>query len=297
MIALRGLTRRFPGGRGIADLSFEVAHGEVFGFLGPNGAGKSTTLRHLMGFLRPDAGVAEIGGLDCWTQAARVQNSVGYLPGEIGFPDGITATAFLDLLAGMRRLGAGRERRAALLDRFELDPGQAIRKMSKGTRQKVGLVAALMHRPEVLILDEPTSGLDPLMQQRFLECILEEKARGTTVLMSSHAFAEVERVSDRVGIIRQGRLVAVDPIADLRRAQRKVFTVAFGSDADGAAAALAAAGLTVLARRGQELDVELHGDYNALVRALGGRDVTTLDARPLNLEQIFLHFYGAEGGA
>ncbi len=196
MIALEHVTKTFANGHGIFDLSFAVAQGEVFGYLGPNGAGKSTTIRLLMGFLRPDGGTAAINGLDCWAKAAEIQQSVGYLPGEIGFFDDMTGTQFLDLMTSMRRL-PDHARRSDLIARFELDPRQMIRKMSKGTKQKVGIIAAFMHRPSVLILDEPTSGLDPLMQQRFLELVEEDKARGATILMSSHLFTEVERVCDR----------------------------------------------------------------------------------------------------
>lgn len=292
MITLRGLTKTYPGGRGIVDVSFQVGPGEVFGYLGPNGAGKSTTIRHLMGFLRPDGGAAEINGMDCWSDAPKVQASVGYLPGEIGFPDDMTGTNLLGLLAGMRLLPAGRDRRDELCSRFDLDPRRPIRKMSKGTKQKVALVAAFMHTPDVLILDEPTSGLDPLMQRRFLELVADERRRGATILMSSHAFAEVERVADRVGILKDGRLVAVEDIASLRHVQRKVFTVATARDED--ARALEGAGFPVIARREREIDLEVRGDYTAFVQALARHEIRSLDVRPLDLEQIFMHYYGAE---
>lgn len=294
MITLRGLTKTYPGGRGIIDVSFQVRAGEVFGYLGPNGAGKSTTIRHLMGFLRPDGGSAEICGMDCWSEAPKVQASVGYLPGEIGFPDDMAGSDLLGLLAGMRRLPDGRDRREELCARFDLDPRRPIRKMSKGNKQKVGVVAAFMHTPEVLILDEPTSGLDPLMQRRFLELISEERRRGATILMSSHAFAEVERVADRVGILKDGRLVAVEDIASLRQVERRAFTVATDRDED--ARALEGAGFPVVARRDREVDLEVRGDYTAFVRALARYEIRSLDVRPLDLEQIFMHYYAIEEG-
>jgi len=269
-----------------------VAEGEVFGYLGPNGAGKSTTIRHLMGFLRPDSGTASIHGLDCWRSAAAVQQYVGYLPGEMGFFDNMTGTQFLDLMASMRGL-RDRSRRTDLIDRFELDPHLAIRKMSKGTKQKVGIIAAFMHQPPVLILDEPTSGLDPLMQQRFLELIEDEKARGATILLSSHLFPEVERTCDRVGIIKTGRLVAIEDVKNLRAMQRKVFTVAMSPDMD--TSALDVPGCEIVRRRNNEIDIEVRGgNYNALIRALAGYDVRALDARPLDLEEIFMHFYATK---
>ncbi len=292
MIALEHVTKTFANGHGIFDLSFAVAQGEVFGYLGPNGAGKSTTTRLLMGFLRPDGGTAAINGLECWAKAAEIQQSVGYLPGEIGFFDDMTGTQFLDLMTSMRRL-PDHARRSDLIARFELDPRQMIRKMSKGTKQKVGIIAAFMHRPSVLILDEPTSGLDPLMQQRFLELVEEDKARGATILMSSHLFTEVERVCDRVGILKDGRLVAVEDVKSLHAVQRKVFAVVTGTDID--AAKLDLPGCEIVARRPFEVDIEVRGDnYNALIRALAGYDVRSLDVRPLDLEEIFMHFYAAK---
>lgn len=289
MIELQAVTKRFPNGRGIFDLSFTVAAGEVFGYLGPNGAGKSTTIRHLMGFLKSDAGSAKVNGLDCWRQAARIQESVGYLPGEIGFIDGMTGTEFFDLLGGMRKLHDQSLRRE-LMERFELDAKTPIRKMSKGMKQKTGIIAAFMHQPQVLILDEPTAGLDPLMQQRFLELVEEEKTRGATILMSSHMFPEVERVCDRVGIIKDGRLIAVEDVKSLRQVQRKVFTVAVSTQED--ADKLARSGCQIIRRRDNEIDIEVHGNYNEFIRSLAACDVRGMDVHELNLEQIFMHYYG-----
>lgn len=292
MIELRGLTKRYRNGRGIFDLTFDVGQGEVFGYLGPNGAGKSTTISHLMGFLRPDSGVAKIGGLDCWHKASVIQQVVGYLPGEITFLEGMSGRAFLTLLAGMRKL-KHLKRRDELLDLFELDDATPIRKMSKGTKQKLGIVAAFMHQPDVLILDEPTSGLDPLMQQRFLSLILEERQRGATILMSSHNFSEVERVCDRVGIVREGTLVTVRDIAQLRAMQRKVFTVVVRQKDQ--LIEFQSAGCEVLSVRENEVDVQVQGDYNAFAAALSRCDVVNLRMHELSLEQVFMHFYHDNG--
>ncbi len=185
MIELQQLTKVFPNGRGIFDVTLTVRQGEVFGFLGPNGAGKSTTIRHLLGFLKPTKGCASINGFDCWRESVRVQALVGYLPGEIAFPEGMTGMELLDLLAGMRRMNTTRYR-DELIERLQLDVRLPIRKMSKGTKQKVGLVAALMHDPEVIILDEPTSGLDPLMQQTFIDLIREENKRENDLFVFTH---------------------------------------------------------------------------------------------------------------
>lgn len=213
MIELRGVTKDY-GGRGVFGLSLSVGRGEVVGFLGANGAGKSVTMRLLMGFIRPDAGSAAIGGLDCFARRAAIQGRVGYLPGELACPGDMTGEAFLDLVAALRG-GGDRRRRDELTEFFELDPRARIRSLSKGTKQKVGIVAAFMGAPDVLLLDEPTSGLDLLMQRRFAELVRAERDRGATVLLSSHVLGEVEGICDRAVFIRRGRLSSEAPAADL----------------------------------------------------------------------------------
>jgi ABC-2 type transport system ATP-binding protein len=287
MIRINGLTKRFPGGKGIFDLTFEVNRGEVFGYLGPNGAGKSTTIRHLMGFMRPDEGKAEIGGMDCWSESDKIQKVTGYLPGEIAMFEGLDGTDFLHLMAGLR--GRKDDRRDELLERLELDPRVPIRKMSKGMKQKLAIVAAFMHDPEILILDEPTSGLDPLMQRVFVELILEEKKRGKTIFMSSHLFPEIERTADRVGIIREGRLISVRSVQELRNEQRKAFVVTLGSKSD--IDRLIQAGLRVVRRGETTVEIEVQGDLNPLIRALGDVDVRDLEHREMDLEEVFMHYY------
>ena len=215
VIALSHITKDYGGGHGVFDVSFAVEQGEVFGFLGPNGAGKTTTIRQLMGFLAPDSGTCTINGLDCRTQTAAIQKNMGYIPGEPALPDDMRGGEFIRFLAAYRGM-RGTGRAGELCERFELDASGRIRRMSKGMKQKVAIVCALMHDPAVLILDEPTSGLDPLMQNRFIDLILEEKQRGKTVLMSSHMFEEVERTCARVGILREGRLAAVEEIGTLK---------------------------------------------------------------------------------
>lgn len=209
LIQIDHLLRDYGGGKGVFDVSFHVNQGESFGFLGPNGAGKTTTIRHLMGFLKPQSGSCMIDGINCWRESDKIQVRLCYIPGEISFFDDMTGTEFLRFTASYRRVGAN-SRQKELLDRFELDSKGKIKKMSKGMKQKLGIVTAFMHDPDILILDEPTSGLDPLMQSRFIDLVAEEKKRGKTILLSSHIFEEVERTCDRVGIIRQGKLVAMD---------------------------------------------------------------------------------------
>lgn len=240
-IKINRLTRNYGGGRGVFGLSFEVGEGEAFGFLGPNGAGKTTTIRHLMGFIRPESGSCSIGGLDCWRESGKIQRTLGYVPGEIAFFDDMSGADFLKFTAKYRGM-RGDGRTQEMLDRFDLDPKGAVKKMSKGMKQKIGIAAAFMHDPDVLILDEPTSGLDPLMQSRFIELIDEEKKRGKTLLMSSHMFDEVERTCHRIGIIRAGKLVALDTTDALRERHVRPYTVtlvdeqtaaAFAKDFDG----------------------------------------------------------------
>lgn len=292
MIEINGLTKVYRNKKGIFDVHFTVEEGEVFGFLGPNGAGKTTTIRQLMGFLKPDGGSASIGGLDCWKDAAAIQKNLGYLPGEIAFMEhmtGLQLIRFMAELRGMKDLGKA----DALIDRFELDTRGKIRKMSKGMKQKLGLVCAFFHDPAVLILDEPTSGLDPLMQNRFVELILEEKARGKTILMSSHMFEEVERTCGRVGIIKSGHLIAVEATTRLREAKSKRFAVTFASEE--AAAAFRAEGFAVKAAEGATLQVKIKGELTPFLAALGRYPVENLETATQSLEEIFMHYYGEEG--
>lgn len=233
-ICVENLTRDYGERKGVFHVSFSIGEGEAFGFLGPNGAGKTTVIRHLMGFLKPQSGSCTVGGQDCWTRSDQVQKYIGYVPGEISFFEDMTGTDFLKFLEQYRGIGTG-NRQQELLERLELDPKMKIRKMSKGTKQKLAITAAFMHDPQVLILDEPTSGLDPLMQNRFVELIREEKQRGATILMSSHMFEEVERTCDRIGIIRAGHLVALDSTQALRQRHVRSYTVTLESD-DAAAA-------------------------------------------------------------
>lgn len=214
IIQLDRVTKDYGNDRGVFDLSFVIERGEVVGFLGANGAGKSVTMRMLMGFIRSQAGHVSIEGLDCFTERKAIQRQVGYLPGELACPADMTGNAFLDFVAKMRG-SLNRKRRDHLTAFFELDPSVRIRSMSKGTKQKLGIVAASMDSPAVLLLDEPTSGLDLLMQRRFVELVRAERDRGATILLSSHVLGEVESTCDRAIFIRHGRLSSETPTANL----------------------------------------------------------------------------------
>lgn len=291
VIDIQKLTCDYGGGKGVFDLSFAVEKGESFGFLGPNGAGKTTTIRHLMGFARPQSGQCTIHGLDCWSGSADIQRNLGYISGEIAFLDDMTGLGFLKFLADYRGLkGLGRARE--LMDRFDLDAGGKLRRMSKGMKQKVAIVAAFMHDPAVLVLDEPTSGLDPLMQSRFIDLVTEERGRGKTILMSSHMFEEVERTCSRVAIIRQGRLVAVDTVEHLKATRRKRYVVTLADMA--AADAFAAEDLEVVSRTGTHFTISVGSDLGPFLRMLARHGVTGLETEEQTLEEVFMHFYGGE---
>lgn len=291
IIEIHNVTKDYGNHKGIFDLSFSIEKGEVFGFLGPNGAGKTTTIRHLLGFSTADKGTCSINGKNCRTQAAEIQQQLGYLPGEISFMDDMTGIQFLRFMADMRQL-KDFSKAEALISLFQLDPHGKIKKMSKGMKQKIGLVCSFMHDPQVLILDEPTSGLDPLMQGKFVELILEEKKQGKTILMSSHSFEEIERTCDRVGIIKEGRLVAVESVSTLKKSQRKTYQVHF--DSVEAATQFSQEELDVVSIHNQTVTVSVSGDLTAFIAAMSKYHVTSLDVHSQNLEEVFLHYYGGE---
>lgn len=288
---IQSLTRDYGNGRGVFDLSFSINRGEVFGFLGPNGAGKTTTIRHLMGFLKPEKGFCTIGGKDCWKDRADIQKTLGYIPGEMVFFDDMTGTEFLEFMAKYRNTKSN-GRTKELLDRFELDPRSKLKKMSKGMKQKVGIVTAFMHDPEVLILDEPTSGLDPLMQNRFIELVLEEKAKGKTILMSSHMFEEVERTCDRVAIIKNGKLAALDTVEALKAAQAKKYVITLENE--NAAVSFAKEGLRVSDVTQNRVTVIVQNNIKELISVMNRYPVINIITPNQSLEEIFMQYYGGD---
>lgn len=288
-ICARGLTKDYGRGRGVFDVNLEVAAGEVLGFLGPNGAGKTVTMRHLMGFIKPQKGTVEILGHDCFCARSQVQACLGYLPGENACMQEMTARSFLDLMAGMRGM-RDRSRMRELVDVFDLDLGARIGGMSKGNRQKVAIVAAFMARPDVLLLDEPTSGLDPLMQERFLDLVEEERTRGVAILLSSHIFEEVGRACDRVAFIRAGRVAMTCAMDEVRSMRSRGYTIEFSSARERSRWELAHGKEPA---KGEARGVELRDvrDVNALIRELSSYDVASVTSREQTLEELFLHLY------
>ena len=226
VIEVKHVTKDYGHGRGIFDVSFEVKEGEAFGFLGPNGAGKSTTIRHLMGFTKADEGELYINGKNSWKSSAIIKHDVGYLPGELAFPKSMTGDEFINFMANERQM-TDMTRTERLKKMFEIDTSKEIKKMSLGTKRKLAVVTAFMHNPKILILDEPTSGLDPVMQERFIQFILNEKAEGKTILLSSHIFTEVDATCDRIAIIKDGIVVSTVEADDLKQSTNKSFKIEF----------------------------------------------------------------------
>jgi ABC-2 type transport system ATP-binding protein len=262
--------------------------GEVFGLLGPNGAGKTTLIRTLLDLLHPSSGNARIFGLDSHRDSVRIAQRLGHLPGEFAFGNRITGAEMLSILADIRRADLGHS--DDLAQRFRADLSRPLGELSRGNRQKVGLISAVFHRPDLLILDEPTSGLDPLMQEEFLSLVREEQTRGCTILISSHELDEVERVCERVGIIRDGRLIAVERVADLlHRAGRRV-AVTFGDPVD-LAGLERLAGVSSLRIEGSRAEFTASGDVDALVKFLASQDVSEVEIAHPTLEEVFLTYY------
>src|SRR6266581_2807353 len=228
IIEVEKLSKSYGGKRGIVDVSFSVAESEVFGFLGPNGAGKTTTIRSLMALIHPDSGTARIAGLDCWSQSVEIKRLVGYIPGEPSLDPNLTGGQILEYFANLRG-GVDRAYLKKLIERFDLDTSRKFRQYSTGNKRKVVLIQAFMHRPRVLILDEPTSGLDPLNQQEFDGMVKETREDGRTVFLSSHVLSEVEKTCTRVGIIREGRLVRIGGVAEVKAIKRYELTISFAS--------------------------------------------------------------------
>ena len=277
--------------RALEDLTIAVREGEIFGFLGPNGAGKSTTIRLLLGFLHPSAGSASVLGLDIVHDSVAIRGRVGYLPGGIALYDSLSGEKLLDYLGALT--GRPPVRRAELLDRLELSARtltRPVRDYSRGMRQKIGIIQALQHDPELAILDEPTEGLDPLMQRAFYGILDDLKAAGRTIFFSSHVLSEVERVCDRVAIVRRGRLVALQEVASLlERRKRNVELRATDSDEPALAGV---AGVSGLARTADgRLTCQLEGDVGPFLAALAGHRITDLTIEPAHLEEAFLELY------
>lgn len=300
VIFVRGLVKTFGHVRALDGLDLEVLAGEVHGFLGPNGAGKSTTIRSLLGLLRTDGGVAEVFGLDPWRDAVSIHRRLAYVPGDVALWPNLSGGETIDMLTRMRGAVPDRVRRQELLERFSLDPTKKGRAYSKGNRQKVALVAAFATDSELLILDEPTSGLDPLMEQVFNECVAEHTARGATVLLSSHILSEVERLVERVTIVRDGRTIETGALKDMRHLHRNRVHAEVTSDPPDLSRTAGVYDFTI---QGREVDCSVSPEgLPEVLAALTRSGVVSLTSTPPSLEELFLDAYrslpvGAEAKA
>lgn len=306
VIEVKNLTKDYGAGRGVFDVSFSVGKGEVFGFLGPNGAGKSTTIRHLMGFSNPDSGQTLIFGKPTFESYHEILNKVGYIPGEIALPAGLTGWEFIRMMQDLQKIHNS-ERLARMLEMFELSDAVLkgdTKRMSLGVKRKLAVVTAFMGDPEVLILDEPTSGLDPVMQNRFIEFIHEEKRIGKTILLSSHIFSEIDSTCDRIAIIKDGKIVSEFIADDLKHASKKFYQIDFDSEADKdsfAEKSRAIASLDILKSDGSALYLSVDDkDMNAAIGLLSEYGIRKFSNRRESLEDYFMKFYKEDkdfGGA
>jgi len=291
IISTERLSRRYGRRIGIDAVDFRIGEGEIFGFLGPNGAGKTTTIRLLLGFLRPTLGRACIFGWDCWRHSPRIKREVGYLPGDLRLYPWLTGRSALKIIGRVR----GVDLRASgedLADRFQLEMDLRVRSMSRGMRQKLGLLMALVHKPRLLILDEPTSGLDPLMQGELAECLRELAAAGHTVFFSSHTLSEVDTLCDRVAIVRRGRIIADETLQSLRGRARRIVELVF-SDSETASRVQLPDFLTPYRREGREIYCEFEGSTRPLVSWAAEQSVEDISISQPDLERLFLKFYDA----
>jgi len=292
MIKVENLTQIYKSGKGIFDLNFTIKESEVFGYLGPNGAGKTTTIRNLLGFSNATRGRATINGKDCRSEAASLQNYIGYLPGEIAFFDNMSGMQFLKFMGDMRKTKDS-SIRDSLIERLELDTEGKIKKMSKGMKQKLGIITAFMHDPAVYILDEPTSGLDPFMQNIFVKMIEEEKSRGKTIMMSSHIFEEVQRTCDRAGIIKEGRIVSVEEIKDLNAMKKESYIITLKDSKD--ISKLSNHSFDVKTLSENRVEITIGDNYKEFFQVLSNCSVINLDVNQQSLEDIFMKYYGKDG--
>ncbi|MCL7454289.1 MAG: ABC transporter ATP-binding protein [Anaerolineae bacterium] len=294
VIETHGLSVYYGRHRGILDVDLRVERGEVFGFLGPNGAGKTTTQRVLMDIIRPTAGQARMFGLDCQKDGVAARERVGYLPGELSLHESMRVSRFFEMYRSLQRGNADPRHWRTLSERLELDTERRLGQLSRGNKQKVGVVTAFMNKPDLLILDEPTTGLDPLVQQTVMELVREASQAGATVFFSSHILPEVQAVCDRVGIIREGQLVATERVEDLIRQHFKRVRLSFATMPPDDAFALD--GVTVLARDGQSVTLEIRQHLAGVMETASGLGITDIETIPVSLEEIFMAYYGRGNG-
>lgn len=297
IIEVNDLTKDYGSGRGVFDVSIHVDKGEVFGFLGPNGAGKSTTIRHLLGFSKPDKGSTKIFGKETFDKYYEILDKVGYIPGEIALPAGLTGWQFIRMMQDLQKIH-NEERLKEMLELFELDDAtlnMETKHMSLGVKRKLAVVTAFMSDPDVLILDEPTSGLDPVMQENFIEFIHKEKARGKTILLSSHIFSEIDSTCDRIAIIKDGKIVSEFIANDLKHASRKFYSIDFKNEnakIEFLKKSKELSSLVLIKDEGLNAYISIEdSDLNSLISMLSKLEVDSFSNRKETLEDYFMKFY------
>lgn len=290
-IEITKLSKRYSstGPYALSDLTISIKKGEVYGFLGPNGAGKSTTIRTLLNFIQPTSGHAKILGQDIVKDTVSIRKSLGYLSGDFRAYDKMTGQQFLDFMSHLQPLKR-KKTQTELTKRFQAPLHKKIRDLSKGNRQKIGIIQAFMHEPQILILDEPTDGLDPLMQETFYALVNERQATGATVFVSSHNLGEVQKMCDRVGIIREGKLVGESNINDMTNEAAQTFEVVF-SDKVTASQIKAIKGVKKIALEGSQASVHVHGDLSPFLAFLAKHKIASLNTKELSLEHEFMRYY------
>ncbi len=289
------LTKNYGPHRGITELDLDVQEGEIFGFLGPNGAGKTTTMRVLLDLIRPTSGRAEVFGIDTTADPVAIHRRLGYLPGEFDLYDRLTGADTIAYFANLRG-GVDAGYVAELIERLDLDPSRRFKEYSKGNKQKVGLIVALQHRPDLLILDEPTAGLDPLVQQTFFSMMRDARAEGRSVFLSSHIIDEVDRTCDRVAIIREGRLVQVDRIEAIRQLAFHHVELTFSAPVASGVLFSSIDGVSDVVVEGHAIRMRVNGPIGSVIAAAAPHGLIDVVSREPNLEDVFLAQYGAHDG-
>lgn len=295
VIEVRDLTKDYGNNRGVFNLSFCIKKGEVFGFLGPNGAGKTTTIRQILGFIRPDKGSVMVEGLPVKEKYYKTNDHIGYLPGEIFFPEGMKGTEFIKWNAELRGM-KNFDRIHELIELFDLKNADSnVKRMSKGMKQKIGIICAFMHDPDILILDEPTSGLDPLMQETFIELLQDSRKRGKTILMSSHMFSEIEKTCDRTAIIRNGQIITIVEMSEISKSVHKTYNLKFSNQRDCMSFTNEPFSFTDVNIEKCKMKVKIDDiDINTLIRALSHYEMKYISEEKQTLERYFMQFYENE---
>lgn len=291
IIEINHLTKTYGHARGIVDVSFDVKEGEIFGFIGPNGAGKSTTIRTLLSLIHPTSGSAKIFGKDCIEFAPEIAKDIGYLPSEVFYYDNMKVIDLLKYSASFYKKDC-RSRMKELVEIMELDTTKKIDDLSLGNKKKVGIVQGLLHEPKLIILDEPTSGLDPLMQQRFFDLLVEEKKKGATILFSSHILSEVQRLCDRVAIIKEGKIVTVEKISNLQENNYKKIKIETKSTVNQDSFKIA--GVNNLNIEDNTVSFIFKGDINTVIKKIAEIEIFNIWIEEPDLEEIFMHYYERE---